>query len=168
MIQSVFEFMLNDNLTIPVDRFLGSTQESSNVVSLLQSMISQIEEYFKLRAVKSQVFHNRNSYHSTLFLDQLTVDCVTNYIIDYYIKINLFFLHSSFEIIFLMVFGGFKSNILQSRHLNVKIDLKNFIILFVQLEGFWIYFCRIWNIWSKRLNRIYVSSSWRGKQLWYW
>lgn len=35
-------------------RFLGSTQESSNVVSLLQSMISQIEEYLKVKAVKSQ------------------------------------------------------------------------------------------------------------------
>uniref|UniRef100_K1PUT9 NACHT and WD repeat domain-containing protein 1 n=1 Tax=Magallana gigas TaxID=29159 RepID=K1PUT9_MAGGI len=35
-------------------RFLGSTQDSSNVMSLLQSMNSQIEKYFKLRAVKSQ------------------------------------------------------------------------------------------------------------------
>lgn len=35
-------------------RFLGSTQDSSNVVSLLQSINSQIEKYFKLRAVKSQ------------------------------------------------------------------------------------------------------------------
>ncbi|XP_061186244.1 NACHT and WD repeat domain-containing protein 2-like [Saccostrea echinata] len=35
-------------------RFLGSTQESSNLLTLLQSMISQIHQYFKLPEVKSQ------------------------------------------------------------------------------------------------------------------
>ena len=39
-------------------RFLGSTQESSNIVTLLQSMISQIYRFFKLPEHKTQVSHN--------------------------------------------------------------------------------------------------------------